>query len=127
MVKKGIGLTIVSIIVFCIGLWLMEPEYTYWGYSSATRTLFEWIPWILIFLAAFGAIGGISYIATSMKPLDRVPIKIENVNGLAVVAELKDGTRKNLTLFNYKIIVKAGDEGVAECKGSYILNFEKIN
>ena len=126
MKKNGLISIIAGIILFVFGFWMLDSSgpFSYWEYSSGTRTIMEFAPWFFLILGGFGILGGILYFIQDAKPITEKQVKIIEKNGLSVVAELENGTRENLIL-NNDVALVVGDEGIIECKGSIIMNFRK--
>lgn len=127
MKKNGVISLVAGIVLFVFGFWMLDSSgpFSYWGYSSGTRTIMEFAPWFFLMLGAFGVIGGILYFIQDSKPVVEKQVKIIEKNGLSVVAELENGTRETLIL-NNSVALVVGDSGIVECKGSIIIKFKKL-
>ena len=127
MKKNGVISLIAGVFSFVFGFWMLDSSgpFSYWGYSSGTRTIMEFAPWFFLILGSFGIIGGIYYFILDTKPIVEKKIKVVEKNGLSVVAELENGTRETL-ISNNGVVLVVGDAGIAECKGGIITGFRKM-
>lgn len=127
MKKNGVVSLVAGIILLVFGVWMLDSSgpFSYLGYSSGMRTIMEFAPWFFLTLGALGVIGAIFYFIQDSKPIIEKQIKIIEKNGLSVVAELENGTRETLILNNTVVLV-VGDVGIAGCKGSIIIKFNKL-
>ncbi len=127
MKKNGVISLIAGVFLFVLGFWMLDSSgpFSYWGYSSGTRTIMEFAPWFFLMLGTFGIIGGIFYFIQDSKPVVEKQVKIIEKNGLSIVAELVNGTRETLIL-NKNVTLVVGDTGMVECKGNFIIKFRKL-
>lgn len=126
MKKNGVISLVAGVVLFVFGVLMLDSSgpFSYWGYSSGTRTIMEFAPWFFLMLGAFGVIGGVFYFIQDSKPVVEKQVKIIEKNGLSVVAELENKTRETLTLTN-GITLVIGDVGLVKCKGNFIIEFSK--
>lgn len=124
--KLGLASIILGGFLSCVGMWMVTSynPVDYWGSSSGTRTLMELGPWFLLILGAMSILAGIFYLVQGAKPSKKFPAKVLEKNGNMVVLELTGGTRKTMPIMgNVPMVV--GDSGIIECKGNFIVGFNK--
>ena len=127
MKKNGVISLVAGVVLFVFGVLMLDSSgpFSYWGYSSGTRTIMEFAPWFFLILGTFAIMGSIFYFIQDMKPFVKKQVKIIEKNGLSVVAELENGRRETLIL-NNNVAVVIGDIGIVECKGKFIIKFSKL-
>ena len=99
--------------------------FSFLGYSSGMRTIMEFAPFFFLMLGAFSLIAGVVYFVQGAKPVVTKRVRIIEKNGISVVVELENGTRETLVL-NNGVAMVVGDVGIVECKGNFIMKFQKM-